>query len=136
MSKLEGERLGRFGPNRTREAEGGAGCHVCAPQWSGSPSRTNGLRRRDGDAPDWTASDSQEASRMSHRILDPRPVTTLPDYVRTGGGTAYDVARKVEPEAVIEEISAAGLRGRGGAGFPTGQKWATTFERETEVTTV
>ena len=73
---------------------------------------------------------------MSNRILDPRPVTTLPDYVRAGGGTGYDVAGKVEPEAVIEEISAAGLRGRGGAGFPTGQKWATTFERETEVTTV
>ena len=73
---------------------------------------------------------------MSNRILDPRPVTTLSDYVQAGGGTGYDVAGDVEPEAVIEEISAAGLRGRGGAGFPTGQKWATTFERETEVTTV
>ena len=33
-------------------------------------------------------------------------------------------ARALGPEATVEEIVASGLRGRGGAGFPTGAKWA------------
>jgi len=48
----------------------------------------------------------------------------IEDYVKTGG---YDSLRKVlremTPEQVIEEVKASGLRGRGGAGFSTGQKW-------------
>jgi len=48
----------------------------------------------------------------------------IEDYVKTGG---YDSLRKVlsemSPEQVIEEVKASGLRGRGGAGFSTGQKW-------------
>jgi len=45
-------------------------------------------------------------------------------YIRTGG---YDSLRKtireMTPEKIIEEIKKSGLRGRGGAGFPTGEKW-------------
>ena len=48
----------------------------------------------------------------------------IDDYIKTGG---YDSLRKVlkemTPEQVIEEVKASGLRGRGGAGFSTGQKW-------------
>jgi (2Fe-2S) ferredoxin len=48
----------------------------------------------------------------------------IEDYVNTGG---YDALRKVlkemTPEQVIAEVKASGLRGRGGAGFSTGQKW-------------
>ena len=50
----------------------------------------------------------------------------LAEYVRRGG---YDALRKIlsekiTPEAVIAELKASGLRGRGGAGFPTGLKWS------------
>jgi NADH:ubiquinone oxidoreductase subunit F (NADH-binding) len=56
----------------------------------------------------------------------------LAGYRRRGGYEALEKAlRTMAPEAVIEEVSAAGLRGRGGAGFPTGRKW--TFVRECTV---
>ncbi|MDE2422705.1 MAG: NADH-quinone oxidoreductase subunit NuoF [Betaproteobacteria bacterium] len=48
----------------------------------------------------------------------------LNDYVKRGG---YEALKKVlsgmTPEAVIDEVKKSGLRGRGGAGFPTGTKW-------------
>jgi NADH:ubiquinone oxidoreductase subunit F (NADH-binding) len=58
------------------------------------------------------------------RVLGP-PCDDLAAYERLGGGEGLDVARKLEPDAVIEEVEASGLRGRGGAGFPTGRKWRT-----------
>src|SRR6186997_2695380 len=48
---------------------------------------------------------------------------TLDEYVATGGGRGLDVALGASPEAVIKEVAKSGLRGRGGAGFPTGEKW-------------
>ena len=41
-----------------------------------------------------------------------------------GGGAGLDAARKLGPEATVDEIRASGLRGRGGGGFPTGAKWS------------
>ena len=60
-----------------------------------------------------------------NRILPAAPYATLDDYLDAGGGRALDAARRVEPETLIAEIEAAGLRGRGGAGFPTATKWRT-----------
>jgi NADH:ubiquinone oxidoreductase subunit F (NADH-binding) len=54
------------------------------------------------------------------------PVTPLPDlksYQDLGGGTGLANARRIGTAATIEQIRAAGLRGRGGAGFPTAFKW-------------
>ena len=48
------------------------------------------------------------------------------NYLKTGGYEAWRKILKenIPPEDVIEEIKASGLRGRGGAGFPTGLKWS------------
>jgi len=48
----------------------------------------------------------------------------LDTYRRAGGyEAARRVARELTPDHVIEEVVASGLRGKGGAGFPAGQKW-------------
>jgi NADH-quinone oxidoreductase subunit F len=45
-------------------------------------------------------------------------------WVERGGYEALKKALAMTPEAVVEEVKASGLRGRGGAGFPTGLKWS------------
>ncbi|HIF56107.1 MAG: NADH-quinone oxidoreductase subunit NuoF [bacterium] len=52
----------------------------------------------------------------AHRRID--------TYVERGGYKALEKALSLEPDAVTDEIKASGLRGRGGAGFPTGIKWS------------
>src|SRR5262249_31551446 len=47
----------------------------------------------------------------------------LAAYEKRGGYQAVRKALKMEPTAVQAEVKASGLRGRGGAGFPTGVKW-------------
>src|SRR6476646_1508050 len=44
-------------------------------------------------------------------------------YEKKGGYQALKKALGMTPDAVIEQVKASGLRGRGGAGFPTGMKW-------------
>ena len=53
-----------------------------------------------------------------------RDLTKLAEYEAVGGYTALAKARGMEPQAVIDEVVASELRGRGGAFFPTGRKWA------------
>jgi NADH-quinone oxidoreductase subunit F len=55
-------------------------------------------------------------------LLDEAP-RSFAEYREAGGGKGLEAALGARPEAVIEEIAASGLRGRGGAGFPTGEKW-------------
>ncbi|MBN9313530.1 MAG: NADH-quinone oxidoreductase subunit NuoF [Chryseobacterium sp.] len=45
-------------------------------------------------------------------------------YRKQGGYEAAEKALKMTPEAIVEEVKTSGLRGRGGAGFPTGMKWS------------
>jgi NADH-quinone oxidoreductase subunit F len=51
---------------------------------------------------------------------------TLENYLKVGGYEAWKkiLQEKIPPEDVIEEVKESGLRGRGGAGFPTGLKWS------------
>jgi NADH-quinone oxidoreductase subunit F len=57
----------------------------------------------------------------------------IEDYIAIGGYSALSkVLTENNPEGVIEEIKSAGLRGRGGAGFPTGRKWESARKAESE----
>ena len=49
--------------------------------------------------------------------------TEIDHYLANGGYTALVKALQMPPAKIINRIKASGLRGRGGAGFPTGQKW-------------
>jgi NADH-quinone oxidoreductase subunit F len=51
-------------------------------------------------------------------------IEKLDTYVKHGGYEAFKKALSMEPDAIIDEIKISGLRGRGGAGFPTHIKWA------------
>jgi len=59
-------------------------------------------------------------------LLPDSPVTSLDQYLDLGGGEGLARARRIGPDATVEDISRSGLRGRGGGGFPTGVKWAST----------
>ena len=45
-------------------------------------------------------------------------------YRANGGYASVEKALKMTPDAIVEEVKKSGLRGRGGAGFPTGMKWS------------
>ena len=48
---------------------------------------------------------------------------TLAAYQKSGGFQSLPKALKMQPQAIVDEVVKANLRGRGGAGFPTGMKW-------------
>ncbi|MBW4089725.1 MAG: NADH-quinone oxidoreductase subunit NuoF [Proteobacteria bacterium] len=58
-------------------------------------------------------------------VVDP---TSLDDYCAAGGLKGLRRALEIGPAATISEVTASGLRGRGGAGFPTGIKWKTAAD--------
>jgi formate dehydrogenase iron-sulfur subunit len=58
-------------------------------------------------------------------IIDP---LSLDDYRAHGGYRGLERASTLAPAAIVDEVVQSGLRGRGGAGFPTGIKWKTALE--------
>lgn len=65
--------------------------------------------------------DHQE--RIALRNIDIINPDSLEDYIATGGYFALSNALHKSPEEVVDTVIRSGLRGRGGAGFPTGRKW-------------
>ena len=59
-------------------------------------------------------------------IVDP---TSVADYVRHGGYEGLNKALTLDGAAIVQAITTSGLRGRGGAAFPTGIKWKTVLEQ-------
>ena len=88
---------------------------------SGSGGSTDGVGTPDAGASVPQA--GQPGLRLLARVgvVDP---TSLADYRAHGGFRALERARAIGAQAVIDEVTAAGLVGRGGAAFPTGRKWA------------
>ena len=57
------------------------------------------------------------------KIWDQADSFTLEGYERNGGYQAFRKALRMDPDDIITAVKDSGLRGRGGAGFPTGMKW-------------
>ncbi|MFN7149117.1 MAG: NADH-ubiquinone oxidoreductase-F iron-sulfur binding region domain-containing protein [Microthrixaceae bacterium] len=67
---------------------------------------------------------------MGTFLLPTEPIRSLEDYLATEvGGRGVQRAHELGPSATIDLVARAGLRGRGGGGFPTGQKWAGVAEQ-------
>jgi NADH-quinone oxidoreductase subunit F len=67
-----------------------------------------------------------EHNLVCFNTFDEEESWTLKTYEKKGGYESWRkiLAGKMSPDEVIEEVKASGLRGRGGAGFPTGLKWS------------
>jgi NADH:ubiquinone oxidoreductase subunit F (NADH-binding)/NAD-dependent dihydropyrimidine dehydrogenase PreA subunit/(2Fe-2S) ferredoxin len=63
-------------------------------------------------------------------LVDPE---SIDDYIATGGYSGLARALRMSREEVIETVRRSGLRGRGGAGFPTWMKWKVAYEQRSDV---
>jgi formate dehydrogenase iron-sulfur subunit len=69
-----------------------------------------------------------EQNRLTFARVGVIEPLSLSDYADHGGLVALDTALSMTPEQICDVITESGLRGRGGAGFPTGRKWRTVLD--------
>lgn len=62
--------------------------------------------------------------KIVSRLFDIEGVHNIEVYLKNGGYGSFKKLFSMKPEEVVEEVKKSGLRGRGGAGFSTGMKWA------------
>ena len=62
-----------------------------------------------------------------------RDRTNIDDYIARGGYSALKKALSMDADRIIGEVEASGIRGRGGAGFPTGTKWRQALKYDSDV---
>ena len=86
---------------------------------------SHALRLGDIESHDWLRSQQRlTAARVG--IVDP---SDIDDYIAHGGYAGLNTALAMSPGEIVRAVTEAGLRGRGGAAFPTGIKWQTVHDQ-------
>jgi formate dehydrogenase iron-sulfur subunit len=83
------------------------------------------LRLGDPDKHPWMRS-QQRLTGARLGIVDP---ASLDDYLAQGGYAGLETALTLRPREIVQRVTDSGLRGRGGAAFPTGIKWQTVLDQ-------
>ncbi|MDX3005966.1 NADH-ubiquinone oxidoreductase-F iron-sulfur binding region domain-containing protein [Kribbella solani] len=112
-----------YGPVAPEDVDG----LIAAGMLTGSPSIAGCLGLVD-ELP-WMAK-QQRVTFARVGVVDP---TSTTDYVAHGGTKGLRAALELPPAEVVEAVVESGLRGRGGAGFPTGIKWRTVLGAEADL---
>jgi len=85
------------------------------------------LRLGDIENHDWLRS-QQRVTAARIGVVDPNDID---DYIAHGGYVGLNTALAMPPREIVRTVTDSGLRGRGGAAFPTGIKWQTVLDQET-----
>ena len=85
------------------------------------------LRLGDIENHDWLRS-QQRVTAARIGVVDPNDID---DYIAHGGYVGLNAALAMPPREIVRTVTDSGLRGRGGAAFPTGIKWQTVLDQDT-----